>query len=468
MLDRSFVFLDVETTGATPSFDRITEIGLVEVECGRYLGEWSSLVNPQRHIPEGIQSLTGITDAMVARAPTFEDLAPDLHRRLDGKVLVAHNARFDYGFLRNEFQRAGIRYAPNVLCTVKLSRQLYPHERRHNLDSLIERHGLECSDRHRALGDAKVLWEFARRIQLDLGAEVVRAKVEELLRPPALPSNLDAGALADIPDAAGVYIFYGENDVPLYIGKSINLRSKVLSHFSGERRTGKNLEIARRIQRIDWTETTGEVGAAIREARLIRQLAPLLNGKLGKTEGACTFHWNALDGPEIPTLVETSAVDFSSTHDLFGLFRSKVVANNALRELADHNELCLILLGLDKGGGPCFGRQLRRCRGACVGQEPRRQHSARLAAALAPLRLRQWPFSGRIAVKETDHASRRSEAHLFDRWSYVGSSDSRLELNSTLEAQHEPGFDADTYRLLQKLFKAPPRNVQIIELPEKP
>src|SRR5450631_4162454 len=105
MLDRALVFLDLETTGATAHFDRITEIGLVEVDQGRHVGEWSSLVNPERPISPMIESLTGITDAMVAQAPTFAQIAHNLFERLAGKTLVAHNARFDFGFLRSEFRR---------------------------------------------------------------------------------------------------------------------------------------------------------------------------------------------------------------------------------------------------------------------------------------------------------------------------------------------------------------------------
>ena len=163
MFDQPTVFLDVETTGATANRDRITEIGLVEVNGGTVIEEWSTLVNPGLRIPPEIEALTGITNAMVAEAPSFESLSTELHRRLQGKLLVAHNARFDYGFLRNEFARAGLRYLSRVLCTVKLSRRLYPQERRHNLDSLIERHGLVCDQRHRALADARVLWHFAQR-----------------------------------------------------------------------------------------------------------------------------------------------------------------------------------------------------------------------------------------------------------------------------------------------------------------
>ncbi|MEK7874651.1 MAG: 3'-5' exonuclease, partial [Pseudomonadota bacterium] len=110
MLERSLVFLDLETTGATASFDRITEIGLIEVERGRLVGEWSTLINPQARIPPFIEALTGISNDMVALAPTFAEVARELKARLDGRLLVAHNARFDYGFLKNEFSRLGVKY----------------------------------------------------------------------------------------------------------------------------------------------------------------------------------------------------------------------------------------------------------------------------------------------------------------------------------------------------------------------
>src|SRR6185503_13728595 len=116
MFNEHVVFLDLETTGGSLGYDRIIEIGLVEVDRGRRIGEWSTLVNPGRSIPHGIQVLTGITDEMVASAPSFETVSATLAQRLAGKVLAAHNARFDYGFLKSEFGRAGVHYAPPVLC----------------------------------------------------------------------------------------------------------------------------------------------------------------------------------------------------------------------------------------------------------------------------------------------------------------------------------------------------------------
>ena len=178
MLRQPLVFLDLETTGMSAAEERITEIGLVEVVDGEFVGSWSQLVNPQKSIPPFIEALTGITNEMVEDAPSFAQLAPAMFERLEGKLLIAHNARFDYGFLKSEFERVGMCYQPRVLCTVKLSRKLFPEHRRHNLDSVIERHGLSCGARHRALGDAEVLWQFLQKIEAEVEAGRIDAALQ--------------------------------------------------------------------------------------------------------------------------------------------------------------------------------------------------------------------------------------------------------------------------------------------------
>lgn len=466
MLDRPLVFLDLETTGATAHYDRITEIGLVEVDCGRHVGEWSSLVNPEMRIPLSIQTLTGITDAMVANAPTFADLAESLYDRLEGKVLVAHNARFDYGFLKNAFHRLGLRYQPKVLCTVKLSRRLYPQHRRHNLDSLIERHGLSCDSRHRALADARVLWEFTRQIHLDFGAEAIRAAVEDLLKKPALPPGLPANVLDDIPEGPGVYVFYGDNDIPLYVGKSIGLRSRVMSHFNSDHRVAKDMRISQEITRVEWMETAGELGALIKEAQLVKRLAPIHNRRLRRHNDLCAFRWEPVNGLKTPQLVSSVDIDFSGLDNLYGMFRSRRVALNALREIADEHGLCHIGVGLEKGKGPCFAYQLKRCRGACVGKESTISHSMRVTQALHSLRMQAWPFPGRIGIREHDPQSRRIDIHVLDRWCYLGTLNSQLDLFDALHTRTEPSFDLDTYKILTRYFKSRPRNVEIVQIPE--
>ena len=174
------IILDLETTGLSPSLNRITEIALIELSSNGGYEEWSSLVNPDVEISSKIESLTGITNDMVRSAPSFTSLANSLYTRLAGKKLVAHNAAFDYGFLQAEFDRVGLTFEADTVCTVKLSRALYPHHRKHSLSDLIDRHSLPIENRHRALGDARALWHFVQHIQLEFPPDKLDAIVNRI------------------------------------------------------------------------------------------------------------------------------------------------------------------------------------------------------------------------------------------------------------------------------------------------
>lgn len=182
------IFLDLETTGANAASDRITEIGLVEVVDG-HASHWSTLVNPEMPIPAFIQRLTGINDRMVADAPLIGSLLAGVMQRLEGGLFIAHNAQFDYGFLRAACARAGLELRNEALCTVRLSRRLFPSERRHNLDTLIERHQLVASGRHRALADADLLWQLWNRFSTDMAPELFDSAVSALRHRPGTPEQ---------------------------------------------------------------------------------------------------------------------------------------------------------------------------------------------------------------------------------------------------------------------------------------
>jgi DNA polymerase-3 subunit epsilon len=464
--DRPVVFLDLETTGATATRDRITEVGLVEIDRGRFLREWSTLVNPGVSIPPQIQALTGISNAMVALAPPFEEIARELWQALDGRVLVAHNARFDYGFLKNEFRRLGRTLTLPVLCTVKLSRRLFPQHPRHNLDSLIARHAIRCESRHRALGDARVLWQLAQAWREAPGEAAVLAACAKLLKTATVPAGLPDNAFDHIPEGPGVYLFYGEKDVPLYVGKSINLRTRVMSHFSGDHRLHKDMRIAAEVKRIDWIETAGELGALIEEARLVKELSPLHNRQLRRNTELCAWHWPGQRHDLAPQLVSARELSGIEFRDLYGLFRSRRAATEALREIAAEHQLCHGLLGLDKRDGPCFARQLKRCRGACVGAETVQAHALRLAAALVKLRVRAWPFAGRIGIRETSADGGRCELHVLDQWCHLGTVKSEEELRDfEAGAPARPLFDLDTYKILTRYFYHGKGRPEVVPLP---
>ena len=460
MLGQPLVFLDVETTGMNPVYDRVTEIGLIEVEPGGRTLEWSTLVNPGIRIPPTVQTITGITDAMVALAPAFGEIAQPLLARLEGKLLVAHNARFDYGFLRNEFHRAGHRYASRVLCTVKLSRKLYPQESRHNLDALMTRHGVECEARHRALGDARAIWRLLQLWERAIEPARIIAMVEGLVKAPAVPAGLPEGALDDIPEAPGVYLFYGENGAALYVGKSINLRSRVLAHFADDHRDAKDMKIAQQVRRVDWVETAGELAALIEEARLVKSLAPVYNRRLRRAAELCAWRWRPEEPESAPRLVTARELEETGFDNLHGLFRSRATALQALREMTTAHQLCPIALGLEKGKGPCFAHQLKRCRGACVGKESALAHGLRLAAALTQLKMRAWPFKGRIGVREGS----RDTVIVLDRWCYLGTARTEAELAELAQSRTRPAFDLDTYKILARYFGSSRRDYQVVEL----
>jgi len=464
------IFIDLETTGANPLVDRITEIGIVEVQ-GEQVSHWSTLVNPQTPIPPFIQNLTGISDAMVDSAPLFADLAEDLFARLQGGLFIAHNARFDYGFLRNAFKAAGHSLRAEVLCTVKLSRKLFPEEAKHNLDILIQRHQLQPQGRHRALADADLLWQFWRKLEREIAPDIFAEALAQLLQRPSTPTHLAPEMLDDIPDTPGVYLFYGENDALLYVGKSVHLRRRVLSHFNSDHKLFQDMRMSQQIHRLEWRETAGEIGALLLESQLIKDRQPIHNRALRRQRQLCAWQLPPQDdAAAAPALVLAREADFGRTQGLHGLFSSRKKAEAVLREIADANQLCPALLGLENGaqaGKPCFAQQLRRCRGACCGKEPLVLHRARLEAALASLKLSMWPYPGAVALVETAPDGVRQQAHVVNNWCYLGSADAEADVWSLLEeSPARPAFDVDTYKILVRALAM--GQLQVRPLPQRP
>jgi DNA polymerase-3 subunit epsilon len=446
-------FVDVETTGTDPARDRITEVAVVTVD--RDAGalrtaEWSSLVNPGVAIPSGISWLTGISDSMVRSAPPFAQLAERLYDAFEDAIFVAHNARFDFGFLRTEFARAGIAWTARTLCTVRLSRRLYPDRGSHSLDAIAARFGLDDAERHRALGDARLLWRFVQRLY----ERVPRCEIEEAVRAllvrPGLPAALGPEALDRIPAATGVYVMVGAAERTLYVGKSVDLKARVAAHFSCDAWDERSLRLAREVERIDWERTAGEVGALLRESQLVKQRLPAHNVRLRRQlgQGALAL----LSGR--PRWIRAADLPGSAQHEHFGPFGSRGAARASIVRLATEQGLCLKMMGLEgrrrtgQEATPCFNHQLRRCRGACVGLEPGESHEARLRAALQPWRIPDWPHPGPIALVEDAGIGGACDWHVIDRWRWLGTAHGATAARA-LAATAPPLFDADEFRILR-------------------
>jgi DNA polymerase-3 subunit epsilon len=450
----AIAFVDLETTGARAAVDRITEIGIVRVVADPSGGaprvdEWSSLVDPGVRIPAAIQGMTGITDAMVRAAPSFGALAADVAGLLDGCVFVAHNARFDYGFLKHELARHSRPFTAKVLCTVRLSRRLFPGERSHSLDALIARHALAVDVRHRALPDAQALWQFVQALYATLPVDGIEAVVKRLLRTPSLPPQLAPDALERIPEGAGVYLFYGDNPLPLYIGKSRRLRDRVLAHFSSDWMSETDLRLSAEIRRIECETTAGEIGALLREATLVKTLMPAHNRALRRKADAGVMTLRE-DGS--PAFVPAIAYEPGVTDPAYGPFSSRRAMRATLAALAHEHALCWNRLGIERREGPCFSRQLRRCPGACDGGEPIPVHDARFRAALSALAIPRWPFAGPALIREASADGECVDVHVVRNWSWVGTARDDGELASLLEAPPRPAFDPDVMRLLLRTW----------------
>lgn len=449
----SLAIVDLETTGTRADADRITEIGVVRVDADASGGpprvsEWSSLVDPEVPIPPDIQALTGITDAMVRGAPTFSSVAGEVAERLADCVLVAHNARFDHGFLKHAFARAGRKFIARPLCTVRLSRRLYPDAAGgHGLDAVARRHGIDVPERHRALGDARAVWAFIEAAYREHPAAAIELAARRILRMPSLPPQLPPDCLDRIPEAPGVYCFYGDNPLPIYIGKSVNLRDRVAAHFSGDWQCETDLRLSREIRRIEVEETAGELGALLLEASLVKSRSPAHNRALRRKEEAGVL---AIEGDGRPRYLRAVEVEPSSLAGTYGPFSSRRSARETLREIAAEHRLCWLRLKLEssRAEGPCFARQLRRCAGACLHEEPVVEHDARLREALGRYAIPAWPLDGPAIVREVSEDGERVDAHLVHDWCWLGTARDEGELERRIAAPTHPSFDLDVARLL--------------------
>lgn len=260
-----------------------------------------------------------------------------------------------------------------------------------------------------------------------------------------LEHKIDADSLAVLPRTPGVYIFKGEGTLPLYIGKSVDIRTRVLSHL----RTPEEASMIAQTRRIDFIETAGEIGALLLESRMIKEQTPLFNQRLRRIRTLCSIRLNQTNVGAVPEVVDSKQVNLGSTPELYGLYSSSHAAKAKLKELAQQHMLCLAVLGLEKTsmrGG--FGLQIKICLGACVGKEDRLTHDQRLFSALVDSQVEVWPFDGPIDLIE--EAGEWVQRHRVNNWCYLGTQCSKSGHPSQLNTCQPHDFDLDSYKILVK------------------
>ena len=280
-----------------------------------------------------------------------------------------------------------------------------------------------------------------------------------MARTESLEHKIDPESLAALPRTSGVYIFKGEGTLPLYIGKSVDIRSRVMSHL----RAPDEASMMAQTRRIDFIETAGEIGALLLESRMIKEQSPLFNQRLRRVRTLCSIRLAPTDQGVIPEVVDSKSVNLGATPDLYGLFSSTHAANAKLKELAQQHMLCLSVLGLEKTSKRgCFGLQIKTCLGACVGREDRQAHDARLFSALVDSQVEVWPFAGPVDLIE--QSEDWIQRHRVNNWCYLGTQCSKTGGKSLWLDLTQQDFDLDSYKILVKPIMLKTLKVEAVDL----
>ena len=365
-----YAIIDVETTGGNAFNEKLTEISIFQYDGNQITGQFSTLVNPERPIPFMITRLTGITDEMVREAPKFHEVAREIIEMTEGRVFVAHNANFDYNFIRQEYKRLGYSYNRKTLCTVKLSRKLIPSLRSYSLGNLCSDLGITIQNRHRAAGDAEATVKVLERL---LSVD------QSLCGMPsgALHPSLNRSVFATLPESTGVYYFHDEEGRVIYVGKSRNIHSRILSHFSNQSNE-KAITMKAKVAAISFKATGSELLALLLESDEIKKLKPLFN----RTQRRSSFNFGLFSSTDIFGYQNLEITTINNRPLPFTSFSTLAEARESLFVMVEQHSLCQKLCGLYDAQGACFQHGIRACNGACIGNEPPEEYNSRVEDAL--------------------------------------------------------------------------------------
>lgn len=373
-----YTIIDIETTGGRPRYDKITEIAIVLFDGEKVVEEFSTLIDPERSIPYRITQITGIDDKMVRGAPKFYEVAKRVYEMTENQIFIAHNVNFDYGFIKAEFESLGGQFKRKKLCTVQMSRKLLPGKRSYSLGNLCQDLGIKNEARHRAMGDAKATTElFAYLLQLD-GMNANNLLAPGFLRDLNTKVNLDI--IRDLPEQTGVYYFFNSRDELIYVGKSVNIKSRVISHL-GNNTSKKAMEMKQNIVRVDYEVTGSELVALLKESDEIKRKQPLYNRSQRRT-----FYSYGLTYTEDENGYLALRVDkLKKESNPLISFSTQKAAKEYLFKLVERHELCQKICGLYPTESSCFHYSIKQCRGACIGEEVVEQYNYRVQDAIDQL-----------------------------------------------------------------------------------
>lgn len=377
-----FSVIDIETTGGSNQNERITEIAIYVTDGERIVDEFSSLVNPEKRLTPFITSLTGITNQMLENAPKFYEIAAKIVEITHDTVFVAHNANFDYGFIKQEFAQLGYNYRMNTLCTVQLSRKILPGHQSYSLGKICGDLNIIIEERHRASGDAKatvILFNmlYQHDYKHNEGVNINGFSIN------GLNTALNIAKIKNLPAKNGVYYFYNQDKELIYIGKSKNIYARVLQHLRNEK-TNKGINMRNEIADVDYELTGCELVALLKESQEIKINKPCYN----KAQRRSINTWGIFSHEDHNGYIRFVVKHVDDCEDFcLNVYSSRNAATETLQFFCAKYVLCQKLCGLYQSAGACFYYGLGECKGACCGKESYIDYNKRAEQFIAEISL---------------------------------------------------------------------------------
>jgi len=377
-----YAIVDIETTGGHASVNGITEIAIITYDGNRVIDQYQTLINPGIPIPIYISALTGISNEMVKDAPRFAEVAEEVFRQLKDKIFIAHNVNFDYSFIRHHLLQAGFDLQLKKLCTVRLGRKILPGYASYSLGKLCRCLNIEIENRHRAAGDALATTQlFSLLLEKDQ-EDYIKTSLSRNSREQQLPPHLNKTDIENLPASPGVYYFRDQKGKAIYVGKAVNLKKRVVSHFSGNNSGRQRQEFLRNIHSITYQKCGTELMALILEASEIRRLWPENNRALKRFELAYgLFVYEDQRGYK-RLMIDKKNKHSSAVYSFNQLYEG----HQLIRVLMKEHDLCPKLCFIQRNNDPCIGNPEKPCNGACSGHELPEVYNSRVEKAISGLK----------------------------------------------------------------------------------
>lgn len=373
-----YAVVDIETTGGNAWNSRVIEVSVFATDGTKILEEYTTLIDPGIPVPPFITQLTGIETEMLIGAPPFEEVADEIDRITKDRIFVAHNAGFDYTFLKSEFRSMGRNFLRKRLCTVRLSRKVFPGLSSYSLGKLCGSLEIEILDRHRAYGDARATTTLLKKLINSDENGVIEYSLNRMSREAILPPYLPREEYDELPEDPGVYYFHDKEGKVIYVGKAIDIRSRVTSHFSASDKRSKSLHFKNEIHHVSFELCGNELIALLHENHEIKRLWPKYNWSMKRN----ILPWGIYQYEDRLGYIRLAFSKSKMAFNHIATFPDFSSGWGFLQKISKDHELCPKLIGLHKTKGKCYDVDTGACNGACIGNEDPDLHNERLYSAL--------------------------------------------------------------------------------------